>query len=159
MVDGKTETNRLTTNIFNVPVDLSPQRDGIGTNALFYHPAGLALDFSGNLYVADGSTNGVRVIAPNSSVTTLAGSDGAYAVSPDVFGTNQLPYHSSGVAVDGAGAVYVADAGNNTIPLIAPGGAVPTIAGSPGFYGVPVATNPTPPFPSPAPILADARPT
>jgi sugar lactone lactonase YvrE len=157
LVNGKTETNRLATNIFNVPVDLSPQRDGIGTNALFYHPAGLALDFSGNLYVADGSTNGVRVIAPNSSVTTLAGSYGAYAVSPDVFGTNQLPYHSSGVAVDSAGAVYVADAGNNTIRLIAPGGAVTTIAGSPGFYGVADGTNDAARFASPVSLVVDAR--
>jgi len=157
LVNGQIQTNRLATNIFNVPANLSPQRDGVGTNALFYRPSGLAFDQSGNLYVADGGTNGVRVIASAASVVTLPGSYGFYSVSPEIFGTNQLFYHSTAIAVDGAGAVYVADAENNTIRLIESSGFVTIIAGSPGLYGTADGTNAGARFASPVGLALDSQ--
>ena len=143
-------------NVFQLPA-APPLLNGVGTNALFYHPSGLALDGAGNLYVADGGTNGVRFIAPNGMVTTLAGSYGAYSVSPAQFGTNTLFYHSSAVAVDGAGNIYVADAANNTIRMIAPGMSAVTIAGSPGLYGFADGTNATARFAAPVSLALDAQ--
>jgi hypothetical protein len=102
--------------------------DANGTSASFDNPYGVALDGSGNLYVADGENNKIRKIAPNGDVTTLAGS-GSYG-SMDGNGTSasfKTPY---GVAVDGSGNVYVADANNRKIRKIAPNGDVTTLAGS-----------------------------
>jgi len=57
------------TNLFNLPA-APPLLDGIAPNALFHQPSGLALDNSGNLYVGDGGTNGVRLVTPGGLVTT-----------------------------------------------------------------------------------------
>ena len=50
--------------------------DGNGTNALFYYPAGIAVDSAGNVYVADEYNHTIRKIDTNANVTTLAGSPG-----------------------------------------------------------------------------------
>ena len=47
--------------------------DGVGTNAQFYLPAGVAADSSGNIYVADLGNNTIRKVTPVGAVTTLAG--------------------------------------------------------------------------------------
>lgn len=146
----------LVTNVFTLSA-APPLLDGMGTNALFDQPSGLALDANGNLYVADGGTNGVRLVSPDGRVTTLAASSGAYPVNASQFGTNQLFYQSSAVAVDGTGNVYVADAGNNTIRRITPAGAVATIAGSPGLYGVADGTNGEARFASPVSLAINAQ--
>ncbi len=134
-----------------------PLLNGLGTNAIFHRPAGLALDGAGNVYVADGGTNGVRVVTPAGAVSTLAGSAGAYPVLASQLGTNRLFYHSSSVAVDGGGNVFVADAENNTIREIAPGSAALTIAGAPGLWGTADGTNSNARFASPASIALDAQ--
>ncbi len=144
------------TNVFVLPL-APPFLDGVGTNALFHHHCGLGIDSAGNVYVAENSTNGVRVIATDRTVTTLAGSVGAYSVSSNQFGTNQLPYHSTSIVVDGAGAVYVSDAGNNTIRKIAPGGQVIAIAGSPGLFGTADGTNEQARFASPGSLVLEGQ--
>src|ERR1022692_2089716 len=50
--------------------------DGIGTAARFLGPYGIAVDRSGNVYVTDLGANTIRKIAPNGTVTTLAGTAG-----------------------------------------------------------------------------------
>jgi uncharacterized repeat protein (TIGR01451 family) len=105
-----------------------------GTNALFNHPAGLAVSSSGNIYVADFGNDTIRVIAPGGGVSTLAGSAGIPGTA-NANGTNALFNEPQGVAVDAAGNVYVADYGNDTIRVIATGGGVSTLAGSPGNPG------------------------
>ena len=102
--------------------------DGTGTSASFNHPGGVAADGSGNLYVADTANNAIRKITPGGVVTTLAGT-GAYG-SEDGTGPSAsfgVPY---GIAVDGAGNVYVADTYNNRIRKVTFAGAVTTLAGS-----------------------------
>jgi sugar lactone lactonase YvrE len=89
-------------------------RDGVGTNAFFYSPSGIAVDAGGNLYVADTSNQLVRKITPQGVVSTLAGSyfTANYA---DGFYTNAQFSFPYGVAVDSVGNIYVADTFNNTI--------------------------------------------
>ncbi len=158
-INGVNQINHLATNVFSL--GSAPQAlDGTGVNALFYHPSGLALDSLGNLYVADGGTNGVRLVTPAGLVTTLPGSAGAYLVDPSRFGTNQLFFHSSAVAVDAAANVFVAAKANNTIRMLAPSGtnwAVTNIAGSPGFFGIADGTNAVARFASPTSIALDAQ--
>jgi sugar lactone lactonase YvrE len=89
--------------------------DGIGTAASFGSPQGVAVDSSGNVYVADKDNSRIRKITPNGTVTTLAGGNEGYA---DGIGTAASFYSPSGVAVDSSGNVYVADSYNHRIRKI-----------------------------------------
>jgi gliding motility-associated-like protein len=101
--------------------------NGQGSVATFNQSQGIAVDATGNLYVADGGNYLVRKITPNGFVSTLAGSGmpGSY----DGTGTGASFNFFTGITVDGVGNVYVADGGNN-IRKITPGGVVTTIAGA-----------------------------
>ncbi len=107
--------------------------DGFGTTALFHTPTAVACDLAGNLYVADGNQT-IRKISPDGRVTTLAGLEGTTG-SDDGSGSAARFNNPSGVALDPAGNVYVADTGNHTVRKITRSGLVTTLAGkarSPG---------------------------
>jgi sugar lactone lactonase YvrE len=100
--------------------------DGTGAGAKFYNPAGLALDASGNLYVADVYNHRIRKITPAGVVTTLAGSTSGFR---DGGAADAWFNQPQAVAVDETGAVYVADFANHCIRMIS-GGIVSTVAGN-----------------------------
>ena len=108
--------------------------DGQGSNARFWAPFGIALDVAGNIYVADTANNTIRKMTPDGLVTTLAGLAGQPG-SAD--GTNSIARFRNpwGVAVDGAGNVFVADMSNDTIRKINTNGVVHTFAGLAGVSG------------------------
>lgn len=106
--------------------------NGPAATASFYFPNSVATDTAGNVYVSDGVNNLIRKISPQGIVSTLAGNGTAGAT--DSTGTAASFNQPAGLALDAAGNVYVADAGNNLIRKISPGGAVTTVAGS-GLQG------------------------
>ncbi|WP_374948416.1 gliding motility-associated C-terminal domain-containing protein [Mucilaginibacter sp.] len=103
--------------------------DGLGILASFSAPTGMTIDKAGNLYVTDKKGNTIRKITPAGLVTTVAGK-GGFAGVTNAQGEAARFNNPTGIAVDDAGFLYVADYGNNMIRGIAPDGSVRTIAGS-----------------------------
>ena len=131
--------------------DSAGYKDGLGTDARFDHPFGLALDNAGNLYVADEGNSLIRKIDPATNVTTFAGMVGVIgsANGADSLSSFNKPFS---VAADASGNVYVADAGNNVIRKITPDGTVSTFAGT-GVAGADDGTQAT--FNSPLGVATD----
>jgi len=88
--------------------------DGTGSAARFNGPDGLAVDSAGNLYVAEFFNDTIRKVTPAGVVTTLAGTAGQLG-STDGTGSAARFSSPEEVAVDAAGNLYVADAGNDTV--------------------------------------------
>ena len=106
--------------------DKSGHQDGIGTNALFVNIRGLALDSSGNLYVADWGT--IRKITPTGLVTTWVGSPHMWGYR-DEKGTNAWFDGLSGLGIDSHDNLYVTEYNNRCIRKVSPGGEVSTLGG------------------------------
>jgi len=102
--------------------------DDTGTAAGFSYPRSVALDASGNVYVADAGNHAIRRVSPAGVVTTFAGSGSSG--SADGAGTAASFNCPSGIAADAAGNLYVADSCNQRIRHISPAGVVTTLAGS-----------------------------
>jgi sugar lactone lactonase YvrE len=104
--------------------------DGIGTNAQFAYPLGVAVDAGGFVFVAEFDNNCVRKVTPSGAVSLLAGNPligGGYS---DGTGTNALFFGLHGISIESSGALVIADSANNLIRKISPGGLVTTLAGS-----------------------------
>ena len=128
--------------------------DGQGSAARFYEPAGLALDGAGNLYVADSRNHTIRKITAAGAVTTLAGTAGVPGTT-DAAGLAAQFHLPRAVAVDAAGNVFVADAGNHTVRRIAASGAaVTTLAGTAERAGSAIGTGAAAQFDLPAGLAA-----
>jgi hypothetical protein len=129
--------------------------DGSGAAARFQDPYGVVVDAAGNAYVADFGNQTVRKIAPSGLVVTLAGTPQQHG-SADGTGAAALFNGPRGVAVDGAGNVYVSDAFNYTVRKITPAGAVTTLAGKAGQSGSANGLGSTARFGGPWGVAADA---
>ena len=88
---------------------------GLAINAELYQPTGLALDASGNLYIADELSNRIRKVTTSGIITTIAGNgtqsysgDGGQATAAEL-------NYPGGVSFDAAGNLYIADSDNYRI--------------------------------------------
>jgi sugar lactone lactonase YvrE len=135
--------------------------DGIGAEARFYNPLGIATDGAENVYVADAWNSAIRKITPTGVVTTLAGTSNTPGVpgipgSADGMGATASFNGPSGVATDSAGNVYVADTWNSTIRKITPDGMVSTLAGAPMINGGMDGTGAAARFYNPSGVATDS---
>jgi len=129
--------------------------DGVGTAATFYGPRAIAVDSSGNLFVADTGNYDIRKITPAGVVTTFAGSGGAQGTADGV-GAAARFFMPAGITIDSSGNLYVSDTNNCTIRKITPAGVVTTIAGNPGIAGSVDGTGNQAQFNYPTGITVDA---
>jgi streptogramin lyase len=135
--------------------------DGTNLAAQFIAPSAIAVDASGNLYVADTDNQTIRKMTPfgtNWVTTTIAGT---VENSGHSDGTNLAAqfYYPSGITVDTNGNVYVSDTDNETIRELTPVGTnwvTTTIAGSWGNYGGKDATGTNAQFFGPSGIASDS---
>ena len=90
---------------------------GPAAKAYLNEPRGLAVDSTGNLYIADFGDNRIRQVTPGGTITTVAGTGGALA-------------GPCGVAVDSAGDLFIAEFNGNIVQELTAGGTLSTIAGN-----------------------------
>jgi sugar lactone lactonase YvrE len=90
--------------------------DGVGRNASFNAPGGIAIDVRGNLYVADYLNNCIRRVTPSGEVRKIAGN--LRKGFADGIASEAQFYYPFGIAVDAAGVVYVGDQFNHRIRKI-----------------------------------------
>ncbi|HTA68136.1 MAG TPA: IPT/TIG domain-containing protein [Bryobacteraceae bacterium] len=88
---------------------------GPATSAELNNPTGVALDSSGNLYIADSANNVVRMVTSSGTITTFAGNNTLGYSGDMALATGAQLSNPVGVIADSAGNVYIADAGNNVI--------------------------------------------
>lgn len=109
--------------------------DGPAAIARFEQPVGLVVDAQGNRYVADRSDHTIRKVAPDGSVSTLAGRSGE-AGNADGVGAAARFHAPQGLALDGAGGLFVADTDNHLVRRVVVAasagtvGSVTTVAGN-----------------------------
>src|SRR5207247_4933002 len=105
--------------------------------AMLNNPWGVTVDNNGNLLIADTSNHRIRKIGPDGIITTVAGngtrilsSDGGPAVLAQLA-------DPSGVVVDAAGNLFIADTNNERVRKVTPDGMITTVAGNgtQGFSG------------------------
>ena len=104
--------------------DLAYGDNGAATQARLNHPAGVAMDSAGNLYVADRDNHRIRKVTPGGIISTIAGTgipgdsgDGAAAVFAQINSPNS-------VAIDNSGTLYLADTGNHRVRRVTPDGKI-----------------------------------
>jgi sugar lactone lactonase YvrE len=108
--------------------------DGTASDARFNYPTGVAVDSTGNVYVADTLNHTIRKITLGGMVTTPAGLARSFG-SADGTGSNARFRSPYGVALDSASSVYIVDSGNHTIRKVTSGAVVSTLAGLAGTVG------------------------
>ncbi len=107
------------------------------TSSQLSFPRDIAVDPSGNVYIADTNNTRIRRLTPQGIIATVAGSGAFGFLGDQGVATGAQLASPRGVAVDSAGAVYIADTLNNRIRKITPDGNIVTVAGGnqPGFSG------------------------
>jgi len=98
--------------------------NGPAVQARLNHPAGVSMDATGNVYIADRDNNRIRRVAPDGTITTVAGTgaagnsgDGGLAAGAQLSGPES-------VTVDGAGNLYIADTGNQRVRRVTADGKI-----------------------------------
>ena len=105
------------------------------TAANFNRPHGVAVDGAGNVYIADRDDHKIRKLTPSGAISTIAGNgiecpDPTTSCGDGPTATAASLNQPAGVAVDGAGNVYIGEVSNHKIRKVTPAGAISTIAGN-----------------------------
>jgi uncharacterized protein (TIGR03437 family) len=112
---------------------------GPATSATLNRPAALAVDGSGNLFIADNENNRIRKVSASGIITTVAGIGPACAFSSNTCtgsfsgdggrATSAALNFPEGLTVDGSGNLYIGDTGNLRVRMVSASGIITTVAG------------------------------
>src|SRR5262249_8180211 len=103
---------------------------GPALNSALGTPQGGSLDSPGNLYTANFQTNRIRKVTPTGTVTTIAGNGSPGFSGDSMPATSAMLNNPSGIVVDAAGNVFIADSQNYRIRKVGQNGNIVTIAGN-----------------------------
>jgi len=96
------------------------------TQTTLSFPYAVALDSTGNLYIADSFNDRILKVSPNNAVTIVAG--GGSSSADNIPATAAALNNPQGVVVDGNSRIYISDTDNNKIRVVS-GGTITTLAG------------------------------
>jgi len=115
--------------------DMGYYGEGIeATKAQLRYPTGIALDGSGNLYIADTYNHAIRKVSTDGKISLFAGDTTAGYKGDGGKATAARLRYPTGIALDAAGNLYIADSNNHRIRKVSTDGIITTVAGS-GVYG------------------------
>ncbi|GLC87751.1 NHL domain-containing protein [Lysinibacillus piscis] len=107
---------------------------GPATSAPLTSPFQVAVDSVGNIYIAEAGNHRIRKVDTGGNISTIAGTGAMGNGGDGITATGTQLNIPSGVAVDNAGNIYIADTGNHRIRKVGIGGTITTIAGT-GIQG------------------------
>ena len=100
---------------------------GSATSARLDHPSGVAVDASGDLFIADTGNNRIRMIRRDGTIETVAGTGAAGFVGDGGPATLAELDHPTGLSLDASGNLFIADTDNHSIRMIVPIAATSTL--------------------------------
>ena len=116
------------------PTYVASDDGGPATAARLGFAWGVTYDSDGNLYIADNQNCRIRKVGPTGIITTIAGNGNCFVSGDGGQATDARIQYPTGVAIDGAYNLIIADDGNNRIRKVTPSGIITTLAGS-AVYG------------------------
>jgi sugar lactone lactonase YvrE len=126
----KMDTNGIITTVAGNGVAGYSGDEAAATSARLSYPSGVAVDPSGNLFIADDDNERVRRVDTNGIITTVAGNGVAGYSGDGGAATSARLYNPSGVVVDGAGNLFITDENNSRIRKVTANGIITTLAGN-----------------------------
>jgi len=126
----KVDTNGIITTVAGNTTPGYSGDGGPATQAQLYRPHGMAVDASGNLFIADSGNHCVRQVDTNGIITTVAGTGTAGFIGDGGFANYAWLNAPRGVAVDASGNLFIADTGNSCIRQVDTTGIITTVAGT-----------------------------
>jgi uncharacterized repeat protein (TIGR01451 family) len=131
----KVDTKGVITTLAGSTVCCNLNDGGAAIGAWLASPQSVAVDSSGNLYIADTSNNRIRMVAPNGTITTAAGNGGNGYFGDGGVATSAMLNYPAGVGVDASGNLYIADTGNQRIRELSSGTVITLVGGGTGDGG------------------------
>ena len=101
---------------------------GPATSAALAWPSGLAVDLSGNVYIAENANHRIRRVSPDGAIATVAGTGSPGDAGDGGPAVNAQLHYPVGVAVDTSGNLYIADTGNHRVRKVSGQGVMTTVA-------------------------------
>lgn len=126
----KIDTNGVITTIAGTGTGTFGGDNAAATSARVNSPQGVAVDGSGNVYIADTSNNRIRKINTSGTISTVAGNGTGGYLADNVAATSTRINAPRSVALDSSGNFYIADTSNNRIRKVNSGGTITTVAGT-----------------------------
>jgi trimeric autotransporter adhesin len=112
---------------------------GLATSAGLLYPSDVAVDASGNIYIADRSNHRIRMVTKSTGIITTVAGNGQYGYAGDGgLATSAGLLYPGSVALDASGNIYIADRDNHRIRMVTKStGIITTVAGdgSIGYKG------------------------
>ncbi len=126
----KVDANGIITTVAGTGVAGFSGDGGPAVAAGISNPLDVAVDGKGNLYIADGHNGRIRRVDENGIITTVAGDGSCCDTKDGVAATASRLNYPSGIAVDGAGNLYIADTRSNRIRKVGQDSVISTVAGN-----------------------------